>query len=101
MRAHPYLIAAVCAVALGAGPAKTASALTVTETINFTANSFPAGAPVNLVIGEKEAEDCPARLISFDPAGCTSLHDVDKFPLKNLWRIHHQRHLDLLGQSVR
>jgi hypothetical protein len=51
---------------------------------------------------EKEAESCLAGLISFDLAGCTSVHDVDKFPLKSLWRIHHQQHLDLLGdQSVR
>ena len=44
---------------------------------------------------EKEAAGCLARLISFDLAGCTSVHDVDKFPLKSLWRIHHQQSLYL------
>ena len=41
------------------------------------------------------------RQSSFDPAGCTSVHAFDKFPLKSLWRIHRQQHLDLLGRSFR
>ena len=59
MKALTYLLSAVCAVALSAGAAKTANASTITETINFTANSFPAGAPVNPVIG--------SFTITFDP----------------------------------
>ena len=49
----------------------------------------------------QEAEGCLARLIKFGLVGCTFLRAFDKFPLKSLWRIHHQQHLDLLGQSVR
>jgi hypothetical protein len=61
VKALTYLLSAVCAVALSAGAAKTANASTITETINFTANSFPAGAPVNSVIG--------SFTITFDPMG--------------------------------
>ena len=40
-------------------------------------------------------------LINFGVVGCTFVRDVDKFPLKSLWRIHHQQHLDLLCQWIR
>jgi hypothetical protein len=59
MKALPYLLSAVCAVALGAGAAKTANASMITETINFTATGFVTGAPVNPVIG--------SFTITFDP----------------------------------
>src|SRR3954464_6630277 len=59
MKAHPYLLAALCAVALGAGAAKTANASTITETINFTATGFGAGAPFSSATG--------SFTITFDP----------------------------------
>ena len=43
-------IVATCILALGLG-AGPVSAATITETINFTASSFSAGAPVDPVIG--------------------------------------------------
>jgi hypothetical protein len=60
MKARSYLLAVVCAVALGAGAAKTANASTITETINFTATGFGVGAPVSNVSGSFN--------ITFDPA---------------------------------
>jgi hypothetical protein len=59
MKALPYLLAAVCAVALGAGAAKTANASMITETINFTATGFGAGAPFSSATG--------SFTITFDP----------------------------------
>src|SRR3954464_9600215 len=59
MKALPYLLTAVCAVALGAGAPKTADAVTITETINFTATGFGTGAPVANVSGSFR--------ITFDP----------------------------------
>ena len=41
-------IVGTCILALGAGPV---SAATITETINFTASGFGAGAPVDPVMG--------------------------------------------------
>jgi hypothetical protein len=60
-KALPYLITAICAVALSAEATKTADAITITETINFTATGFLAGAPVNPVTG--------SFTITLDPAG--------------------------------
>jgi hypothetical protein len=45
------LFAAICALALSAEAAKTVNAATVTDTIDFTASGFPAGAPVDPVTG--------------------------------------------------
>jgi hypothetical protein len=59
MKALPYLLAAMCAVAVGAGTAKTANASTITETINFTATGFGAGAPFSSATG--------SFTITFDP----------------------------------
>jgi hypothetical protein len=59
MRALPYLLAVGCAIALNAEATKTANAITITETINFTATGFGTGAPVNPVIG--------SFTITFDP----------------------------------
>jgi hypothetical protein len=59
MNALPYLLAAVCAVALDAAAAKTANASTITETINFTATGFGAGAPFSSATG--------SFTITFDP----------------------------------
>jgi hypothetical protein len=59
MKAPSYLVAAVCAVALGAGAAKTANASMITETINFTATGFGAGAPFSSATG--------SFTITFDP----------------------------------
>jgi hypothetical protein len=59
MKAHPYLLAALCAVALGAGAAKTANASTITETINFSATGFGMGAPFSSATG--------SFTITFDP----------------------------------
>ena len=59
MKALPYLLSAVCAVALGAGAAKTANASMITETVNFTATGFGAGAPFSSATG--------SFTITFDP----------------------------------
>jgi len=59
MKAPSYLVAAVCAVALGAGAAKRANASMITETINFTATGFGAGAPFSSATG--------SFTITFDP----------------------------------
>ena len=59
MKAHPYLLAALCAVALDAGAAKTANASIITETINFTATGFGVGAPFTSATG--------SFTITFDP----------------------------------
>ena len=59
MKALPYLLAAVCAVALGAGVAKTANASMITETVNFTATGFGAGALFSSATG--------SFTITFDP----------------------------------
>jgi hypothetical protein len=57
MKALPGWIAAACVLALGAGPANAAM---ITETIDFTATGFLAGAPVNPVTG--------SFTITLDPA---------------------------------
>ena len=59
----PYLITAICAVALSAEATKTANAAMITETINFTATGFLAGAPVNPVIGSFTITLDPAVLV--------------------------------------
>ena len=59
MKALPYLLAAVCAAALGAGAAKTANASMITETVNFTATGFGPGAPFSSATG--------SFTITFDP----------------------------------
>jgi hypothetical protein len=59
MKALPYLTAAVCAVALGAGAAKTANASMIAETISFTATGFGTGAPFSSATG--------SFTITFDP----------------------------------
>jgi hypothetical protein len=59
MKALPYLLATVCAVALGAGAAKTAKASVITETLSFTATGFPTGAPFSSATG--------SFTITFDP----------------------------------
>jgi hypothetical protein len=50
MKSFP-LFAAICAVALSAEATKTANAITITETINFTASGFSPFALVDPVIG--------------------------------------------------
>ena len=61
MKALPGWIAAACILALGAGPA---NAITITETINFTADGFtPAGAPVDPVTGSFTITLDPAVLV--------------------------------------
>jgi hypothetical protein len=50
MKFLPFF-AAICALALGAEATKTASAVPITETINFSASGFQTGAPVDPVIG--------------------------------------------------
>jgi hypothetical protein len=59
MKALPYLLGVVCAIALGAGAAKTANASMITETINFTTTGFGAGAPFSSATG--------SFTITFDP----------------------------------
>ena len=59
MKALPHFLAAVCAVALGAGAAKTAKASMITETFKFTATGFGAGAPLSSATG--------SFTITFDP----------------------------------
>jgi hypothetical protein len=59
MKAHPCLLAAVCAIALGAGASKTANASMITETISFTATGFGTGAPFSSATG--------SFTITFDP----------------------------------
>jgi hypothetical protein len=71
MNALPGWVAAACILALGTGPA---NAITITETINFTASGFPAGAPVDPVIG--------SFTITFDPT--TSINVGTTIALNNL-----------------
>src|SRR5215475_5405980 len=52
MKAHPYLITAICALALSAGATKMANA--ITRTVNFTATGFCQSLP-------PEVEPCTAR----------------------------------------
>jgi hypothetical protein len=63
MKVLRYLLAVVCAVAMGAEATKTANAAPITETINFTATGFvtPGGVhgPVDPVMG--------SFTITFDP----------------------------------
>jgi len=59
MKVLPYLLAAVCAVPLGAGAAKTANASMITETFKFTATGFGVGAPFSSATG--------SFTITFDP----------------------------------
>src|SRR5262245_2833611 len=61
MKALPGWIAAACILARGAGPT---NAITITETINFTAHGFtPAGAPVDPVTGSFTITLDPAVLV--------------------------------------
>jgi hypothetical protein len=59
MKALPYLLAAVCAMALGTGAAQRANANMITETFNFTATGFGTGAPFSSATG--------SFTITFDP----------------------------------
>jgi hypothetical protein len=61
MKVLRYLLALVCAVAMGAEATKTANAAPITEAINFTATGFGPlpGAPVDPVMG--------SFTITFDP----------------------------------
>jgi hypothetical protein len=59
MKALPYLLTAVCAMALSGGAAKTANASVITETINFSATGFGSGAPFSSATG--------SFTITFDP----------------------------------
>jgi hypothetical protein len=71
MKALRGWVAAACILALGTGPA---NAITITETINFTASDFLAGAPVDPVIG--------SFTITFDPT--TSVNVGTTITLNNL-----------------
>jgi hypothetical protein len=73
MKALRSWVAAACILALGTGPA---NAITITETINFTASDFLAGAPVDPVIG--------SFTITFDPT--TSVNVGTTITLNNLNR---------------
>jgi hypothetical protein len=76
MKALPGWIAAACLLALGAGPA---SAITITETINFTAHGFtPAGAPVDPVTGSFTITLDPAVFVQ--RATTVTLNDVNITP---------------------
>ena len=60
MKALPYLLAAVCAMALGTGAPQRANANRITETFNFTATGFGTGAPFSSATG--------SFTITFDPS---------------------------------
>jgi hypothetical protein len=63
MKALHYLIPAICVVALSAEATKTANAIAITQTIDFTARGFtPAGAPVDPVTGSFDITLDPAVL---------------------------------------
>src|SRR5262245_36223492 len=79
MKALPGWIAAACILALGAG---TANAITITETIDFTARGFtPAGAPVDPVIGSFTITLDPAVLVQ--RATTVTLNNVNITPSAN------------------
>jgi hypothetical protein len=84
MKSFPLLYAAICAVALSAEATKAANAITITETINFTASGFSPFALVDPVIGSFTITLDPAVPVPPPTMGTTiTLNNVNIMPSAN------------------